>query len=137
MLEIFLLIHLGKKLAAKARRRNWAGWPWVILLVLGWFGGLLAGAIASTVAYLATHPGEQEAPLLLVLASGYAVAACVATGLFVVVGLLPGETPDEEYDDEEADVPPRRASRPAADDPYAEHDRRYRDEDDDRVRPKR
>ena len=139
MLEIFLLIHLGKKLAAKARRRGWAGWPWVILLILGWFGALLTGAIASSVAYLATHPGEQEAPLLLVLASAYGVAACVAacvaTGLFVVVGFLPADAAEEDYDDDE--VPPRQVARRAAIDPYAEHDRRYTDDDDEERRTRR
>ena len=133
MLEIFLLIFLGKRLAAKARSRGYAGWPWVVLLVPGWFGSLFVGVVVASIAYLATHPNEEGAPMLLLIPAAYAVAGCVAAGLFLVVGLLPDRRPDDQ-DDEEYDERPRRRVKPAADDPYGDDERRYKDEDDGRRR---
>lgn len=101
MLEIFFLVFLGKKIAAKARDKGWSGGGAVLLLVGLWFGGEVAGAIAAVVVELMLDP-DAEPNFLIVLVGCYSCAALGAGVAFTAVGLLP-EPQDSPYDDEDDD----------------------------------
>ena len=101
MLEIFFLVFLGKKIAAKARDKGWSGAGAVVLLVGLWFGGEVVGLIAAVVAEEVLHP-DDEPNIFLLLLGCYACAALGAVVAFTVVGLLPGPQASP-YDDEDDD----------------------------------
>jgi hypothetical protein len=134
VLEIFILIALGKAINRKAQARGWPGWPWVVALVIGWFVALMVGGIAAGVLYMMTSgngpaPGANpdEPPIWVFLIGAYLAAACMATGLFIAVGFLPrGDDPDG--DDEEEDYRPARRPRRDVDDDDPYHPDRYRRE---------
>ena len=96
MLEILLLIHLGKKIAAKAREKGRSGGAFVALLLFLWFGGEIAAMIAAMVVL---GDGEENFFMCYLAALvGAAVGGCLA---FVAVNAIqPAYKPDdyEDYD---------------------------------------
>ena len=137
MLEIVILWTLGKKVAGMCRDRGRKPLPWVVLLVLAWYGGAMVGFVACAVGFQIANPGQKDPPLVPLLISALGTAALGVTLVVVIVSLLPrlrDKYDDEEYDDE--DEPDDRPA-PRTADPYAEYDRRYRDDEDDDYRPAR
>ncbi|OWK43567.1 hypothetical protein [Fimbriiglobus ruber] len=129
MLEILILWALGKKIARMTKERGRAAWPWVILLIVCWYGGALAAVVAAGIAVAVANPNNPDAgDDMMLLFIGAALAGAIGGALFTfgVVSLLPNarDPRDDEYDDDEDYRHTRR--------------RRYDDEDvDDRPREHR
>ena len=109
MLEVLLLLALGRKIAAMARARGRSPAPWVILLIVFWVGGEVTGGILAAIVSMQENPNQGDPPLLLVMGVGLATAAVGAVLAFTIVSLLPS-VEDEEFDEEfDEDDPPRRS----------------------------
>jgi hypothetical protein len=123
MLEIVILIVLGRRIAEIARGKGRSGGPYVILLLAMWFGGEFSGILVGVV-IAALMSGAEEANFLAVWALGLVGAIVGAVGAFQIVKRLPER--EEPWPDEEPWSPGdgvRRAPRPAP------------PEDEDRIRP--
>ncbi len=94
MLEILLLIHLSKKIAAKAREKGRSGGWFVLLLLFLWFGGEIAGAIAAAVALEVA--GEDN--FFIVYLAALAGAVCGGVFAFLIVGALTPVRSEDDYD---------------------------------------
>ena len=130
MLEIFLLFKLGKRLAGICREKGRAGWPWVVVMLVVYVGGLVGGAIAAGVVYVIANPNVEEPPGVVCVLGAY---ACAIPGLIVTYWIVkslppaepdPGYGPEPEYLDDEP--PPRRRRAESFE---KEYDRRYDDGD--------
>ena len=147
MLEIFILVAMCRHLHKTATNKGYAGWPFAVLMVFGWFVGGIGGAVGGVILM---GDGGGEIPVSGVIGYLLGVAlACIGNALLVAV--LPArERPDDEdddrprrqraydddeYDDRDRDRDPRRGRRYADEDDDPGRDarrRRYEDEDDDR-----
>jgi hypothetical protein len=88
MLEIFLLIFIGKQLSKMAKAKGHSG-AWAALGVLGWFGGEIVGFLMG-------------AAMGLDLGAYVAALVCAAMGAaigFVVVSSLPDHNAGLELDE--------------------------------------
>lgn len=147
MLEIIILVAMCRHLHGKAKKKGWPGWPFVLLMIFGWFvfgiGAGIAGIIISG--------DDGDIPIGGII--GYllgVVLACVTNVL--IVALLPDrgvQDDDEDYSDrrrrrfrqdsyesDEADEDDRRGRRRRDDredeeDRDDRRDRRRRDDRDD------
>lgn len=106
MLEILILISLGRNIAAQARAKGRSGPAYVFLLLGFWFGGEILGAIAAAVISVAVT-GEDEPNMLAMYVAALVTAIIGAVIAFKIVGALPPvETefdeaePDEEWERE-------------------------------------
>lgn len=85
MLEILLLVYLGKQLGQTLRAKGRsAGWFQVLLVVL-WIGGELAGAV-TVMLLTADGSGEVNAAAYVGALVG---AACGAAVVFIIARSLP------------------------------------------------
>jgi|GEM_PF-3225597 len=129
MLEIFILISVGRAIANKAKSKDLPGWPFVIILIIFYIGGAIAGASVALVASggLAANEDDNLLPLILGYLGG---AALGATASYIIVAALPDRSePDRDAgrrrrerdydgDDDIDDLPVRKARREDADDGY-------------------
>ena len=84
MLEILLLIWLGRKIAAMARERGRSSAGYVLMLVGLWIGGEIAGLIVGFM-LVSARPGEFN-PTAYIFALVGAAAGAIAA--FVIVNSL-------------------------------------------------
>lgn len=134
MLEIVILWALGKKVAAMCKERGRTAWPWVVMLVLSWYGGAFAGAVVAVVVNMAVNPNLREPDMMFLLIGCLLGALGGVCFTLTVVSLLPAaERYDDydDYDDRDDGYPRRRRGRTDEFD-----DGRYED-DYDRPRKKR
>jgi HEAT repeat protein len=160
MLEVLVLWFLGKKMAELAGDKGRSGAVYVILFVILWFAGEIAGAvIAAPKVYAATGKDEVDAEVILRMAPFMYLGAFLGAGVaFAIVALLPAVkyeregpgdddalagawTPGRDVEDDADEERPRpRTRRDAEEDdgerPRPKH-RRDRDEDDEDDRPRR
>jgi hypothetical protein len=102
MLEILILIALGKNIAAKARAKGRSGPPFVILLVVLWIGCELAGAVVAGIVSMVVFGGGE--PELLVLYMGALPGAIIGALIaFGIVSALGPARPRDREDDYEGD----------------------------------
>lgn len=106
MLEIFALISLGKNIAAKARVKGRRGGPFVLLLVVLWFGGEIFGAIVAGVVSMVALGDDEPNILILYLGAipGAIIGAVVA--FQIVKAITPASTRgdyEDEYDRPDGD----------------------------------
>ncbi len=98
MLEIFLIIALcsaiGKMLTNKGYTTRW---PFQLLFVCLWFGGELFGAVVGM--GLSANPATGGPDMVSVYVCALIGAACGAVVAFVIVGILPAQ--DGQYDFED------------------------------------
>ena len=127
MLEIFILFKLGRTISSKARDKGWPGWPFVVIMVFLYGGGVIAGMIAAAVVseLLDLNPNGNGPRDIAEFLVGYLCGAVLgALASYLLVLILPdrSEPEDDHYDDESSD---RREQR--------DHDqpRRVRDRDED------
>jgi hypothetical protein len=135
VLEIIILYLLGKKIAAMCNDRGRTAWPWVVFMVLGWYGGAIVGVVVAMVIMLATDPNAQEPNMALLIAFGLGGAVAAVGFVTLVVSLLPPVERFEDEDEYDEDLTPRRRRmRYDDEDSEVEDDRprrrRRRDEDD-------
>jgi hypothetical protein len=116
MLDLLILIGLGRNLGAKARAKGHKAGYYQFLLVLFWFGAEI-GAGAAIMLYLAMAGEDPEEYLFLIWVGAIAGAALGAWGAFKIVSSLPDLSRDDyedDYDDYEDDrIMPRVESAPA------------------------
>jgi hypothetical protein len=124
MCEILLLWLLGRAISDMAGKKMRSGLPYVLMLILFWFGGEVFGGAFG----LILMRGDER-KLGVVYICALFGAACGAVVSFLIVGLLPRA--DDGYE-----LPQRRRPRRRRDEDEDEDDRprRRRDEDD---RPRR
>jgi hypothetical protein len=143
VLEIFLLIHFGRKLAGICSAKGRSAWPWVLMMVVVYFGAMIGGVVVATIVSLVLDPNIQEPDLLLMLVCGYGSAAVALTLLFLLVRSLPDNNArrhddyddyeDDRYEDDRHDDDDRpQRGRPA--ERYRDGDDRYNEDDDRRDR---
>lgn len=118
MLDIFILIGMCVFVANSAKKKGYAGWPFVLMMIFTWlffgFGAAIAGVIIM-------GDGNDKLPMGFII--GYiigAVTACLVTSLLVAV------LPARETEDDEDYYADRRRRRSRRDD-YDEEDDRDRD----------
>ncbi len=100
MLEILILMSLGRNIARRAHDKGRSGAFFVVLLVVLWFGGEICGAIAGAVVGV-VGMGQNEPPLLLCYLGALTGAAIGAVIAFVIVSkIAPLHKYDDDYDDE-------------------------------------
>jgi hypothetical protein len=103
VLEILLVIHLSKKIAAKAREKGHSGPGFVVLLLVLWFGGEIAGLIGAMAALGGGDENFWAAYFVALL--GAALGGITA---FVIVGALAPVYKHDDYDDYEDDYDDER-----------------------------
>lgn len=108
MLEVIILFVLGKKIAQMASDRGRAAWPWVLMLVLCWFGGEVLAAIGTVLVISDGNVPLGDDALFIILGVGYLGAIAGAVITFVVVSALPAVPIEDDDDDYEQ---PRRQWR--------------------------
>lgn len=111
MLEILILIMLGRNIAAKARAKGRSG-GWFVVLLLGlWFGGELFGGIAAGVVAMVAM-GEAEPPFLPCYLGALVGAAVGAVIAFVIVNSVSPVRTYGNYDDDDFEEYGRDRKRP-------------------------
>ncbi len=127
MLEIFVLVAMCRYLHRTAKGKGWAGWPFVLLMIFGWFAGGFGGAIGLSI-MLPDLNDEFPVAMLLGYLCGV-VLSCV--GNAIIVAMLPNKATDDDRDYSD-----RRRRRSADDDddddPRDRRGRRDDRDDDDR-----
>jgi MFS family permease len=138
MLEIIILVLCGRHIASIAKRKNRSAVGYVILMVLGWYGGAFAGAILGVIVAEASGiRGDDNMGFLIV---GLLLGAVSGLGFAYLVVCSVSPLPkrrgadDDDYDDYD-DRPRRR--RDYDEDEYDRPRSRRRDEDYDDDRPRR
>jgi hypothetical protein len=128
MLEILLLFKSSRKLLEMAKDRGIAGWPFVILLIILWFGGEVAGAVAGFIFLGAPNNDGFNFGVYICAIVGAVIGAGVTFGIMAAIPKSTSYYGDEfdrpnrnALDDEEFD----RAIRPR--DPQGLDDPRFRD----------
>src|SRR5262245_2158140 len=97
MLEIILLITLGKRIGNIVRPKGHKAGLYQFLLVILWFGGEILGAIFGTI--IGAVVLQQNEPTLLAYLFALLGAAAGAVIAFVIAKNLP---PTQAIDDEKA-----------------------------------
>lgn len=95
MIEVLVLIALGRAIAARARIKGRSGGWFAFLLVVLWVGGEVAAAVGVTIAYDLVVGGEPEM-VFLYLAALAGAAAGAGVAFAVVYSLQP--IPDDPAD---------------------------------------
>ena len=98
MLEILILIALGKRIAAKARDKGRSGTAYVLLLLGMWLGGEISGGLVVGITE-ALISGRDEPALGLIYLGALIGATIGAVVAFLIVGALPAVDRDDEDDD--------------------------------------
>jgi hypothetical protein len=93
MLEIFLVIALSRKIHSMAKEKGHGGALYVVLFVILWFVGEVAGAVIGAIA----SEGEPGLAVYLFALFGAAAGAAIS---FIIVSSLPSIKSDTGYDDE-------------------------------------
>jgi hypothetical protein len=131
VLEIILLVVLGKNIAARARAKNRNPTGYVLVLVFGWFilgfgGGMVTGIVGMAVW------GNEDAWLGYFL-PGYLLGVASAIGpAYCLIGMtspLRRRRRDDEYDDYDDDYDRPRSRR--------RYDEDEDDDEEDEDRPRR
>ena len=98
MLEIFIVVHLCRKLGELCRSRGrTAGW-YQLLLVVAWIFGEIFAAIMGAIVYFlidGTNRADFEPPMAVLYLSGLAGAGLGAWSVFLLVKFLPNLKDDE------------------------------------------
>jgi hypothetical protein len=106
MCEIVLLILLSKKVAEITRDKGYSAAPFVIFLILAWFGGEIMGGLFGFVLF-----SDQEDPPFAVYLLAL-VGAAVGVGVtFLTVNLLPDQGRDDDWEEDTYYARKRRARR--------------------------
>lgn len=128
MLEIVVLISMCRYLHKSATGKGWPGWPFVLLMILGWFAFGIGGGIAG----ILVSGDDGDLPVGGII--GYVVGvvlACLANAM--IVGILPNRKVTDDYDRDDS---PRRRGDDRWEDEYDDDRRqrhaRSRDDRDDR-----
>jgi hypothetical protein len=87
MLEIFVLIRLGRSIAAKATDKGRSGVPYVFMLLGFWFGGEFVGAFGGAILSLLLDEG-REPNMFLIYAGALTCAILGAVIAFQIVAAL-------------------------------------------------
>lgn len=117
MLEIFVLISMCRYLNRTATEKGCPGWPFVLLMIFGWFAFGIGGGIVG----LLVMGGDGDLPVGAII--GYiagVILACLANSM--IVAMLPNRAVRDDYD---RDYSPRRRG-----------DSRWEDEQEDDRRPR-
>lgn len=97
MLEIFIVVHLCRKLGELCRSRGrTAGW-YQLLLVVAWIFGEIFAAIMGAIVYFlidGTNRADFEPPMAVLYLSGLAGAGLGAGSVFLLVKMLPDLSAD-------------------------------------------
>jgi hypothetical protein len=129
MLEILVLISLGRSIANKAQEKGRSGVGYIFLLLALWIGGEIFGAILGVVISMAVL-GDEEPNMLLAYGGALVGAVIGAVIAFQIVKALPPlHSHRDEYDeyDDRYEYPDDRGGRDRAGD-------RGRDDDQERDR---
>lgn len=128
MLEIFVLVAMCRYLHKTARAKGRPGWPFVLLMIFGWFAGAIGGGILG----IMIGGDDGEFPIGFIV--GYLVGAALACiGNAIIVNLLtPVHDPEaEEREEEEREyIERRRRQARLADEEDDRADRQHDNEDD-------
>ena len=118
MCEIIILIVLCNSIAAKARDKGRSVPGFVILLIVLWIGGELAGAIAGAVFSVAKNGGGEPDMLFTYggALAGAIVGALIAFGIVSAMSPVYQRGEYDDYDDrgrgrDDYDDRPRRRDR--------------------------
>jgi hypothetical protein len=106
VLEIFVLVSMCRYLHRTATNKGHAGWPFVLLMIFGWFAGGIAGGVAGLL--LLGDDGEFPVGALIGYFGGAALS-CLGNAL--IVAMLPDRSPDwdgDRHDDERSYAERRR-----------------------------
>ena len=128
MIEIIVLFLMGRYLHSTATKKGWPGWPFVLLMIFGWFVCAIGGGV---VGMIVTDDWDSELPVGGIV--GYfvgAVFACVGNAL--VVAMLPNKAVDDDRDYSTRRRGRRYDEGEDNDDPRDRRGRRYDRDDDDR-----
>jgi hypothetical protein len=110
MIEVFVLIALGKNMVRIAHTKQRSGTPFVLLLLACWFGGEFGGGFAAAVVeVIATGRPEPTMGIVYLFALLGAVAGAFLAGQ--IAKAIPPKRQvwhDEEEDDEAGEAAPRR-----------------------------
>jgi hypothetical protein len=117
MLEIFVLITMCRYLHKTATGKGWPGWPFVLLMIFGWFAFGIGGGILGIV--VTGDDGDLPVGGIIGYLAGV-VLACLSNAM--IVGILPNKS---VKDDDDRDYSPRRRGDARWEDEY-EDDRRPR-----------
>ena len=139
MLDIVILFVCGKALAGICRAKGRDAWPWVLMMIFLWYGGIVVGAFFGGFisGFMDGVQGNQNAEPNWVLVFGLAIIGGILGMVtsFMIVKFLPDES---HTDDDDYDRPRRfRSRRDDYDDDEDDEDdrprrrRRYDDEEDD------
>jgi hypothetical protein len=125
VLEILILIGLGKNIASKANAKGRSGTAFVFMLLGLWFGGEIFGAILGVILAMGMDPHAAEPNFFIIWVCALVGAAIGAVIAFAIVNSLADLSRyDDDFDDrEDFDRRPRRRDHDDRDDDY---DRRVR-----------
>jgi hypothetical protein len=133
MLEIIILVLVGRHIASIVRKKNRSPVGYVLLMIFAWYGGAICGAMIGTIlAELLQIPDGQD---MIFVFGGLFIGAISGLGLtyLVACSVPPKARHRDEYDDyEDYDGLPRYGRYEPEDDYDRPRRRRHDDYEDDR-----
>jgi hypothetical protein len=101
MLEIILLIVMGKRLGTILRAKGRRPGGYQFLMVIFWFGGEILGAVVGAGIAFLTHPDVEELPLAPIYLMALVGAILGMVSIFAIAkALRPVEPPAADGRDE-------------------------------------
>jgi hypothetical protein len=131
MLEIIVLIVLGKSIARIVRAKGRSPVGYVVTLIGFWFGFELAGGVVGVIVSLIVYPNED--PALIILLPIAWLGAAFGAGLAFLIASSVSSLHDR-YDDDYDERSLRRRSNAPSDEAYWDRSEGDRDRDRDRYR---